>query len=129
MKKIIVNLTQHKGTPEQGVLEPELKEQVKDLLTFDEIPSRQEMESRAKALLKVVHREMDCHALGDHAQWCAMIGGAPFFMPVLERVLAEAKITPLYAFSRRESVEEVVDGKVVKKAVFRHIGFVEGTVN
>lgn len=127
MERIIVNLTQHTGTPEQGVLEPEGKKQAQNLLTFDEIPSHQEMESRALKLVEIVHREIDCHICGDHAQWCAMIGGAPFFMPVLERALAQSKITPLYAFSRRESVEEIVEGKTVKKAVFRHIGFVEGT--
>jgi len=55
-----------------------------------------------------------------------MIGGAPFLMSALEDALVIAGITPLYAFSVRESVEaEQADGSVRKVAVFRHLGFVE----
>jgi hypothetical protein len=56
----------------------------------------------------------------------AMIGGAPYLMSELEQALFERGITPLYAFSKRESVEEVTDsGETVKKTVFKHLGFVE----
>ena len=55
-----------------------------------------------------------------------MIGGAPYFMSTLEKVLKEHGFTPLYAFSKRESIEEKMpDGSVKKVQVFRHIGFVE----
>jgi hypothetical protein len=55
----------------------------------------------------------------------AMIGGAPFFMSTLEKTLKEYGIKPLYAFSKRESVEENENGIIIKKSIFKHIGFVE----
>ena len=39
--------------------------------------------------------------------------------------LKAAGINPVFAFSKRESVERVVDGKTVKTNVFKHVGFVE----
>jgi len=46
-------------------------------------------------------------------------------MAPLERALRSSDLIPLYAFSRRESVEEVADdGTVTKRSVFRHSGFV-----
>ena len=54
-----------------------------------------------------------------------MIGGAPFFMAALESALRDVGVTPIYAFSKREVVEEPQsDGSVKKTAVFRHAGFV-----
>ena len=54
-----------------------------------------------------------------------MLGGAPFFMIVLHEMLADNGINPVYAFSVRESEEQVqADGSVKKVAVFRHRGFV-----
>ena len=117
----IVNLTQHNPTPEQirkGVENlDERHEEIKELLTFDEIPTKEELEDRAKRLARIVLEEGVYDA--------AMIGGAPYFMSYLEKALKEAGIQPLYSFTRRE-VEEVKDGdKVIKKSVFKHIGFVE----
>jgi hypothetical protein len=55
----------------------------------------------------------------------AMIGGAPYLMAPLESALRAHGITPVYAFSVRESVDQVQpDGSVRKVAVFRHAGFV-----
>jgi hypothetical protein len=34
-------------------------------------------------------------------------------------------IKPLYSFSQRVSVEKEIDGKIVKTAEFKHMGFVE----
>ena len=54
-----------------------------------------------------------------------MIGGAPFLMGALESALLDYGITPVYAFSKRESVEEVQkDGSVKKINIFRHAGFI-----
>ena len=55
----------------------------------------------------------------------AMIGGALWMMSTLESHLRLAGIQPMFAFSKRESVERVVDGKTVKTNVFKHVGFVE----
>jgi hypothetical protein len=91
-----------------------------DCLTFDELPSPHKMWSRAVLLAAVAK------ACGAES---AMIGGAPFFMPVLELALSQRCIQPLYAFSKRESVEETLpDGSVKKTNVFKHVGFVKGEV-
>lgn len=116
----IINLTQHQATPEQGCIEVGRKDHLKELLTFVEIPSKQEMEDRAEMILFMIEE-----TLGEMPEK-AMIGGAPFFMSTLEKALKERGVTPVYAFSQRESVEEVQeDGTVVKRNVFKHIGFVE----
>lgn len=117
---VILNLTQHKATPEQataGVREPEDKDVVQALLTFEEMPSPGEVFSRAKALAELAIK---------HGAESAMIGGAPFLMSALEAALRVQGVTPLYAFSRRESADQTQpDGTVRKVAIFRHLGFVE----
>jgi len=118
----ILNLTQHRATPKQvaaGVWElpAEDKEWVRGLLTFEEPPTRSELRRRARLLA------LFAEAAGAEK---AMIGGAPFFMSTLEKALKEVGVQPVYAFSRREVVEEPQpDGSVKKGAVFRHLGFVE----
>ena len=116
----ILNLTQHTASSEQisdGVTEPSEKSKVQQLLTFDSLPSQEELHERAQQLAEV--------AAAAKAK-AAMIGGAPFFMGHLERALKERGVRPLYAFSQRASVEEKQpDGSVKKSAVFRHIGWVE----
>lgn len=117
---IIINLTQHDSTSDQrdqGVVEPSDKVAVRNLLTFNDIPSREQMLVRASKLAAV--------AVNMKAE-AAMIGGAPYFMSALETALKERGIKPLYAFSIRRSVDETQpDGSIRKVAVFRHKGFVE----
>lgn len=116
----ILNLTQHNATPEQlaaGVFEPKQKEFVKKLLTFDEIPTRDELMKRAITLSAVA---WESKADG------ALIGGAPYLTGFLERELKRTGIKPVYAFTKREVLEfPQPDGSVKKVAVFRHLGFVE----
>lgn len=119
----MLNLTQHPATSEQleaGVVEPFSKEEVQRLLTFESRPCSEIIRARAAELV--------ARAMGEGAV-TAMIGGAPFFMGPLERALAEAGVTPYYAFSVRESTE-VPDGAggVRKTMVFRHAGFVEAVL-
>ena len=117
---MILNLTQHKPTEEQikaGVIDPsEIKSEIQALLTFDEIPSKEEMEERAIRLARIVYSE------GINK---AMIGGAPYFMSTLERVLKENGIQPLYAFSKRVVEEVETENGFEKKVIFKHLGFVE----
>ena len=116
----ILNLTQHPASKEQleaGVFEPANKEEVKTLLTFGDIPSISEMGDRAIALMSLSKKG---------GAETVLIGGAPFFMSTLELVLKENGIKPIYAFSKRESIETTLpSGEVVKKSIFKHIGFVE----
>jgi len=117
----ILNLTQHKATPEQvdsGVVdlgESQRQELVK-LLTFDHLPTEEELFVCAIQIAQIAHEERATRV---------MIGGAPYLMPYLEDTLKERGIAPLYAFSKRESVEEKTqDGGTRKVSIFRHKGFI-----
>lgn len=115
----IVNLTQHPGTPEQiaaGVVDitDYRKDTLVKCLNFEGIPTLDEIHCRAEAIADIAEAEV------------AMIGGAPYLMSALEKELIQRGIKPVYAFSRRESVEETQPDRSVRKvAVFRHLGFVE----
>ena len=121
----ILNLTQHASTPEQGCYDLQRQDlaDLKRLLTFQSLPTRQEILYRAAVIADLADA-----TIGDTPTMsrAAMIGGAPFLMGPLEAALKERGITPLYAFSVRESVDEVLpDGSVRKVAVFCHKGFIE----
>lgn len=130
----ILNLTQHKPSPEQleiGVYDPpiDIKEKIIRLITFDKLEDlsyasmrvrANELASLAKDICKPsrnIHREGDC-------VFFVLIGGAPYFARYLEDYLISYGIEPLYAFSERKSVEIIKeDGSVVKQSVFQHKGF------
>lgn len=119
---MIINLTQHAATADQiaaGVrdLTGTDRDQVIAALNFETLPTAADLADRAGTIALVA-------MLAGATK--AMIGGAPYFMSHLELALKSAGITPVYAFSRRESVEEAqVDGSVKKINVFKHSGFVE----
>jgi len=136
----ILNLTQHVATQEQieaGVFEPseEDKAQIQRFLTFDEIPSKDEIETRAASLVGVATKIFDYIDYVDEYNsfqspvWIkriVMIGGAPYLMSSLEEHVKNRNIKGVYAFSKRESVDQVQqDGSIKKVAVFKHCGFVE----
>lgn len=120
----IINLTQHNATPEQvaqGVVEPENKKEVQDLITFKNIPRKRDIAIRAMSLTNI--------ALTEGAT-SVMIGGAPYLMGVLERTLLENGIQPLYSFSERRSIEtHQPDGSVTKTNVFVHAGWVPAALD
>ena len=124
---MILNLTQHPASPEQleaGVVDLEGVdlEELKELLTFSELPGAGEPEARARAIAEIARRQAG--DVGEDEEVFAMIGGAMWLMAPLEKELANAGFQPVYAFSVRESVEETLsDGSVRKTAVFRHKGF------
>ena len=121
MKKEILNLTQHIVTDEQvkdGVFEPhkEDKEKIKEILTFKNLPSKDDIKNRANKLRAfVITYGVDK----------VMIGGAPYLMSELERSLKEFNIQPLYSFTQRISIAKNINGEKVKTSIFKHIGFVE----
>lgn len=126
MATLFINLTQHALTPEQDQWVAENcyalveDEQVKTLLNFSELPTKEELERRADYIVSQLGgNNPDFYKM-------ALIGGAPFFMSVLEHKLKEAGIQPVYAFSKRVSVEGVNEhGEVVKTSVFKHEGWIE----
>lgn len=115
----ILNLTQHTATADQvtaGVIEPADKSAVQVLLTFNTLPSIDDLRINAHELAQIA-KASGCDT--------AMIGGAPFFMSVLETALHGVGVKPVYAFSERVSVETTnADGTVTKQNVFKHVGFV-----
>jgi hypothetical protein len=133
---MICNLTQHPATPDQvaaGVIDlaPDLREALCAALTFERLPTARDITERADLIAEMaaLHglpaSDDDANAGADTAPRAAMIGGAPYLMAPLEAALRERGIAPLYAFSTRESVEQVqADGSVRKVNVFRHAGFV-----
>lgn len=118
----ILNLTQHNATPDQvavGVVEPVNKVVAQALITFDELPTCGRLRENAEQLAVL--------ALADPSfDGTVMIGGAPFFMAPPERAFKMRGIRTLYAFSKRESIDQAqADGSIKKTQVFRHAGFVE----
>jgi hypothetical protein len=123
----IWNLTQHRATPSQvadGVCDlpdPQREELVK-LLTFDEIPTAEQLRDRAWDICGLLLRVQD-GAFNERVE--VMIGGFLPLMSHLEAVLLRHDITPVYSFSKRESIDDPQsDGSVIKRVVFNHIGFV-----
>jgi len=125
MKKII-NLTQHLATPEQvneGVVDYKptkvwqpSREDLLKLLTFEELPTRYHIYTRAEKIADCVDTE---------EYELAMIGGALWLMPILAEKLELRGIQPIYSFSQRVSEEVYLpDGSVKKVQNFKHIGFV-----
>lgn len=119
--RTVLNLTQHKATPEQkaqGVVD--LAEEkfaiLGGMLTFVGMPSRIEVLERAHQIAET----FTAGYAGD-----VMIGGAPFLMGALHERLEHFGCTPYYAFSERVSIEITnADGSVTKTNVFKHVGFV-----
>lgn len=131
----VLNFTQHNCTQDQldaGILEfpAQHRQKLSELLTFDELPASADVWLRATQLTCLFERvaaELGyTFSAGDESSWLMpMIGGAPFLMPMLELALHSSDFEVCYAFSRRESVEQVQpDGTVRKVAVFRHVGLV-----
>ena len=150
----ILNLTQHAATEEQvsaGVVEPcpAVKQEVKNLLTIENIPSGEEIRSRVAELATIALEDFHLRGGGVSAithqplpggvirigeelelylrHFAVMIGGAPYLRGPLEGALQEHGLRAVYAFSQRKSAENTdAEGRVTKVTTFRHLGFVEG---
>lgn len=127
----IINLTLDKATPEQieaGVVDlPDAQyEKLCKQLTFDELPSKFDICKRACAIADLLEESAaELHIPLIEGKVCAMIGGAPFFMAILETFIRGRWVKPCYAFSKRVTVEKQLhDGLVVKEEVLKHVGFV-----
>lgn len=117
---MIYNFTQHKCTREQikdDIIEVPNHSYVQKLLTFESIPSKEEVYDRAKIL-------------ADYAQSISaskvMLGGALYLMGPLTEELKKRNINVCFSFTKRESMETIdQDGNVIKTLKFRHLGIVE----
>lgn len=131
----ILNLTQHLATPDQakaGVIDlPELgRQQLQKLITFETLPDDTELSDRAHAVASLAAQYIEVLEARDGEPInTVLIGGAPYFMVPLEIALSHVGLFAVYAFSVRESVEtHNPDGTVTKRNIFRHAGFVPGTM-
>ena len=129
---MILNLTQHPASPEQiaaGVVDLPTHERalLVHALTVDALPTRQEIADRCANIAALAVNNGLAGDEGDDPHPAkAMIGGAPWMMRALEDALADVGVRPVYAFSVRESSEQVQpDGTVRKTASFRHAGWIE----
>lgn len=118
----ILNLTQHAPTDSQlaaGVDDVSSGDKVilQDLLTFNSLPTRDEINSAALNIAELA---------SSYDTEFVLIGGAPFLMGALESALKARGLTPLYAFSQRQSTVIINDeGVVTKVNDLVHLGFVE----
>lgn len=127
----ILNLTQHKATEDQiraGVfdLPDDQHAKVRDLLTFhptvdeDGVKHPPACEQIGDAAVALARLAETAHPNGD-----VMIGCAPWLLIELADELLACGLRVLFAFSERESVEQVqADFSVRKVQVFRHLGFI-----
>lgn len=139
----ILNLTQHNATPTQinvGVYDLPIEKQVhlRNLLTFEH-PSeatQRDMRDKARTIASFAHQGLEVweESTPEAPEGqivrikfdAVMIGGAPYFMSTLERVLKEEGFKVLYSFSERVSVEiPQPDGSVKKVNTFNHAGWIE----
>ena len=140
----VINLTQHAATATQssnGIWDvaPWRVEALKCLLTFPADYDQELLNARADALVTLAKEDAftraylkaESHFSADRVSQeeaegfldlTVMIGGMPSLMPVLQQKLIEAGFKVGYARTDRVSVDKVVDGKVVKTAVFDHVG-------
>jgi len=98
-------------------------------LLIQRLAYREQVEERAERLADLAYKlvvELSGGFWPSDKSWgYVMIGGAPYLMPPLQRALLKRGLKPLYAFSRREVIEEAQpDGSVRKSIIFRHIGWV-----
>lgn len=128
---MVVNLTLHPATADQlaaGVadLPADQRAILAKALTFESLPTRGEIMAAAEVVAELAASAGPApHILPD----AAMIGGAMWLMAPLAAAVEARGIEALFAFSQRESAEEIqADGSVRKIAVFRHVGFVPAIV-
>lgn len=94
---------------------------LKAALTFDDLPEPEDIDARAMEIVRLAKA-----ALYGQPEKKAMIGGALWLMTPLQMYLKMAGIQPVFAFSKRVSVEQTLpDGTVQKVNAFRHEGFIE----
>lgn len=147
----MINLTQWPASAQQiseGVIEPssEDKAEIKGLLNFPSMPTRDEIDDRASRIAEIAER---------YGEDSAMIGGAPFLITPLENALSERGVVPMHAYTERifnsvvetackavgvqpvyaytaPPVSKVVnnpDGSVTTTKVFEFKGFIEAVPN
>ncbi len=111
----LLNCTNHTTTAKQtamGIVDPSQEDMtlLHKAITYDTIPTAEEIKGTCKVLLDLV-KKYECDG--------ALIGGALFLIGEEERTLFEHNYCTAYAFTKRISKEEVLpDGSVRKTSIF-----------
>lgn len=120
---MIINMTIHNLTPSQktdGGFEPseEVKSKIKDILLIANIPTRENLEERARAFAQL------CSVINTTGTKFLIGSGTPSIQPMIVRELEKLGIDYVYSHSERECVEtHNIDGTVTKNYVFEHKGW------
>lgn len=124
----IINLTQHKATPDQilaGVEDTKgvTREKLIAALSFHTLPTPGDIEASMQTLLNIM---LGYNPTADD-KIGFMVGGAPYLMS--EMVVFANVFKLYYAFTQRVSIDiPQADGSVKKEFTFKHEGFVPVTI-
>lgn len=99
----VLNCTLHRSTNtqrEMGVVDMknEARKFIKRSLVFDTPPTVEDMKKRASKIVTYVSSFYPNIIT-------VMLGGSPFFMPILEKTFKERGYAVTYSFSQRKSIE------------------------
>ena len=118
----VFNLTKHQMTQDQleaGGVNVPAAQSANNLQDFMAVPSHEELESRANALMNLAS------AAGAELGDGVMIAGAMYFIPALVQAARNSGFTPTFSFTQRKAVEDKLpDGSVKLSYVFKHESWV-----
>lgn len=119
----IINATIHQLTESQiqdGGFEPstEVKNKIKEILLIAEIPTRENLQERARAFARL------CHSINTTETKFLIGSGTPSIQPFITAELNKLGVDYVYSHSERACVEtHNPDGSVSKNYVFQHQGW------
>ncbi len=138
---VILNLTTNiidDTLKNEGVFEPTNKDEITKLLTFKDLPTLEEIKSRAERLSTIAEEEMtsklfesgeltegDYNEFGLPADCEILIGGQGFLMTNLESELFSRGLRPIYQLTVTETIKEKRGKRMYKKKVEVHKGLIK----
>ena len=121
----ILNLTKNNATFEQiqdgcfEVADKKFVDEIHKLLSFYDLPNKQEMNERAKRLVNLAI---------EHDAKCVMLDNSipSFFISILENELKQNGIKPLHSFMKHVSTERTIkNGSVIsQKIIVKHSAWI-----
>lgn len=130
-KEMILNLTNRPASQDQveaGVIDLKGKslKKLMELLTFNKLPTKEEILERARNLAKLAAEEWYSK---NKTPGTVMIGGDLWLMAPLAYYLRLQGLKPVFAFSTVEEVEEISEDRTISVVpILRHQGFVESVI-
>ncbi len=97
----ILNLTRHLATDEQAAtglvnLRPDIISKIHELSIFQPVPTDDILYERAYAIVAILKDN-------GFSNECVMLGGAPYFIAILDTVITAAGFKPCYPFTLKVS--------------------------